>query len=221
MLVGKQVSQSASGSGPTRAIFRRIAVDLLKGWSLVDATTKPGLFRTWYVELKNPDTRPIPRGPLPHLGIGAGLVTIFVGSFFVTHLADAFAVIVAYGRHAYFREGLRIVDWKHDVLSTGGCLSFVGKLVKVLTTLMLMAVGVSGADFCSMHIQQVIRRNGRWTGMAFRLMGGTALLAFARHLYGEGGWGLHPVPLSALLGGAVLAWKGFASIFRKSNETTT
>lgn len=187
----------------------------------MDATAKPRLFRAWYDELKNFNTRPIPRGPLPHLGIGAGLVTIFVSSFFAAHLANAFALIVAYGPHAYFREGLHIVDWKHDVLSTGGTLSFVGKLVQVPTTLMLIAVAVYGADFCSMLIQQVIQRNGRWTGMAFRLMGGTALLAFARHLYGEGSWGLHPVPLSALLGGAVLVWKGFASIFRKSIETVT
>lgn len=86
---------------------------------------------------------------------------------------------------------------------------------------MLMVVAVYGADFCSMLIRQVVRRNGRWAGMAFRLMGGAALVAFARHLYDEGSWGLHPVPLSALLGGAVLVWKGFASIFRKSIETAT
>lgn len=185
----------------------------------MDATTKPGLFRAWYDNLKNFNTRSIPRRPFPHLGIGAGLVTIFVSSFFAAHLADAFALIVAYGPHAYFREGLRIVDWKHDLLSTGGTLSFVGKLVQVPSTLVLVAVAVFGADFCSMLIQQVIRTNGRLTGTAFRLTGGIALLAFARHLYGEGSWGLHPVPLSALLGGVVLVWKGLKSILRKSIET--
>jgi hypothetical protein len=139
-----------------------------------------------------------------------------VGSFFAAHLADAFALIVAYGPHAYFREGLHIVDWKHGVLSTGDSLSSVGKLIRVPTTLVLMAVAVYGADFCSMLIRQVIRRNGRRTGMAFRLVGGATLLAFAGYLYREAGSGLHPVPLSALLGGAVLLWKAFASIFRKS-----
>ena len=159
MIVEKQVSQPPSGIGPTRAIFRRIAVDLPKG-SLVDAPTKPCLFSAWYDDLKNFNARSIRRGPLPHLGIGAGLVTIFVSSFFAVHLANAFALIVAYGPHAYFREGLHIVDWKHDVLSTGGTLSFVGKLVQVPTTLMLIAVAVYGADFCTMLIQRAIRRNG-------------------------------------------------------------
>lgn len=175
----------------------------------MSVTAKRGLIRAWYDELKSFDTRPIPRGPLPHLGIGAGLVTVFVSSFFTARLADAFALIVAYGWHAYFREGLRIVDWKHGVLSTGGCLSFVGRLVQISTTFLLIAVAVYGADFCSMLIQQGIQRKGRWVDTALRLLGGVTLLAFAISLYSQGGWGLHPIPLSALIGGAVLIWKAF------------
>ena len=187
----------------------------------MDATTKPASFRGWYDELKNFNTRPMPRGPLPHLGIGAGVVTIFVSSFFAAHLADAFAIIVAYGPHAYFREGLYISDWKHDLLSSGAYLSFTGKLVEIPTTLMLWAATIYAADFCSMLIQQTIHRNGRWTGMAFRLAGGSTLLTFAAYLYRQGGSGLHPVPLSALIGGAVLVWKAFASISAKSIEPET
>ena len=187
----------------------------------MDATTKPASFRGWYDELKNFNTRPMPRGPLPHLGIGAGVVTIFVSSFFAAHLADAFAIIVAYGPHAYFREGLYISDWKHDLLSSGAHLSFTGKLVEIPTTLMLWAATIYAADFCSMLIQQTIHRNGRWTGMAFRLVGGSTLLTFAAYLYRQGGSGLHPVPLSALIGGAVLVWKAFASISAKSIEPET
>ena len=40
-----------------------------------------------------------------------------MSSFFAARLADAFAIIVAYGPHAYFREGLHITDWKHGLLS--------------------------------------------------------------------------------------------------------
>jgi len=192
-----------------------------KGCSLVDADVKPGLLREWHDEVKHFGTETPRQELLPHLGTGAGLVTIFVSSFFAAHLADAFAVIVAYGPQAYFREGLHITDWKHGLLSNGAYLSFLGKLIEVPTTLMLLVVAVYAADFCSMLIEQSIRRNGRWMGTAFRLVGGTALLAFAAHLYRQGSWGLHPVPFSALIGGAALVWKALASIARKSIETET
>lgn len=185
------------------------------------AATKPGLVRAWYDEVKSFDTKTARQGFLPHLGLGAGLVTIFVSSFFAAHLADAFAVIVAYGPHAYFREGLYISDWKHGILSNGAYLSFMGKLVEVPATLMLWVAAIYGADFCSRLIHQVIRSNGRWVGMAFRLVGGAALLGFAGNLYRQANWGPHPVPLSAFIGGVVLVWKAFASIFRKSIEPAT
>ncbi len=184
----------------------------------MDKATKPDLFRAWYDDVKNFGTKTPRKGLLPHLGTGAALVTVFVSSFLAAHLADAFAIIVAYGPHAYFRERLYISDWKHDLLSSGAYLSFMGKLVEIPATLMLWAATIYAADFCSMLIQQTIRRNGRWTGMAFRLVGGSTLLTFAAYLYRQGGWGPHPVPLSALIGGAVLVWKAFASISAKSIE---
>ncbi len=112
----------------------------------MDAATKPSLFAAWYDQLKNFGTKAPRRGFLPHLGPGAGLVTVFVSSFFVAHAADAFAVIIAYGPHAYFREGLNISNWKHDLLSNGAYLSFTGKLVQVPTTLILWAETIYAAD---------------------------------------------------------------------------
>ena len=184
----------------------------------MDATTNHSLFRAWYDELKNFDTKRVPQGLSPHLGIGAGLVTVFVSSFFADHLAEALAIIVAYGPHAYFLEGLRIIDWRHGTLSNGAYLSFMGWLIEGPGTLALWVAAICGADFCSMLMQQVARRNSRWVSTAFRLVGGATLLVFAGHLYRQANWGLHPVPLSALIGGAVLIWKGFASIFAKSVE---
>jgi len=152
--------------------------------------------------------------------MGAGLVTIFVSSFFAGQLASALAIIIAYGPHAYFQEGLHIVDWKHDWLSNGGYLSFTGKLIEVILTLVLWFVLIYAADFSSMCIQQIIRRNGRWLEVAFRLLGGAALLAFSAHLYRHGNWGIHPIPFSALLGGSILLLKGLALIF-KTGATQT
>lgn len=192
-------------------------VEVPQGWSLVDTATTRGLFRAWYEELKGFDAGPPRRGPLPHLGIGAGVVTMMVSSFFVGHLAEALAVIVAYGWRAYFRGGLRIVDWKHDVLSSGARLSFVGKLVEVIATLLIMAVAVCGADFFSMAIKRAIQRKGLWVGTAIQSVGGVTLLAFALCLYRQGGWELHPIPLSALIGGAMLIWKAFRAILQETD----
>ena len=148
----------------------------------MDATLKPGLFRTWYDELKIFSTKTQQGGILPHLEIGASMVTVFVSSYFAANLADTFAVILAYGPHAYFQEGLRVVDWKHGLLSNSAYLSLPGRLVEVPTTLILWLGAICTADFCSMIFQEIIRRNGRWAGTAFRVVGGAALLAFAVHL---------------------------------------
>jgi hypothetical protein len=124
------------------------------------------------------------------------------------------AIIAACGPHAYFREGLHVSDWKHDLLSNGAYLSFTAKLVPMPQLLCPGAAATMAADFCSMIIEQIIWRKRRATGMAFRPVGGAALRVFAWHLYRQGSWGLHQVPWSALMGGAVLMWKGFASILR-------
>jgi hypothetical protein len=190
----------------------------------MDAAGEQGLFRAWYDAFKNFDTRTTTRtrrrGGTPHLGTGALLVTALVSSYFVAYLADTLAIIAAYGPNAYFREGLHVVDWKHNLLSNGAFLSFTGALIKILTTLMLWAVAILATDFGSMLIQRTTQRKGRWLGMVLRLIGGAALLAFAAFLYRQGGWGLHPIPLSALTGGAALIWRGFTFLSRKSIEIT-
>ena len=186
----------------------------------MDAASKAGLFRPWYYEIKNFDSKFRSKAfLLPHLRVGAGLVTVFVSSFFAAHLADALAIVVAYGPRAYFHEGLRIYDWKHGILSDGSHLSFVGGLVQVPSTLVLWVALIFATDFCSMMIQHIVRRTSPWLESAFCFFGAAGLLLFAASLYHQSGWGLHPVPLSALIGGTVLIWKGFARVFRGSPKT--
>jgi len=190
------------------------------------------LFRAWCDELKGfsarsrrqvnaPGLRVVIARPLPHLGPGAFLVTAFVSAFFVAALADALAIIVPYGPRAYFHDGLRIINWKHNLLSDGEYLSPRGYVVKAFASLVLWGAAIAAVDFCSMLIQRIIRRGGRWVGIAFRLFGGAALLAFVGYIYRLAHWkpGLHPIPLSASIGGAVLIWKGLVSIFANSIET--
>ena len=195
--------------------------------SPVNVRTNSGLFRTWCTDFKNfepksagraytPSLRLVMPRPLPHLGAGAFLVTAFVSAFFVADLADALAVIVGHSWHAYFHEGLRIVNWKHNVLSNGEYLSPTGHLVKGIASLSLWAAAIGATDFCSLVIQRIIGRHGRWTETAFRLVGGTALLAFGANIYRQANypWALHPIPISALVGGAILVWRGLASIWQ-------
>ena len=182
----------------------------------MDAATKSGFFRFWYGEIKRFGAKSPTGFFLPHLPLGTGLVTVFVSSFFAAHLADALAIIIAYGLHAYFRDGLRIYDWKHGILSDGSHLSFIGGLVQVPTTLVLWVALIFATDFCSMLINQSIHEKGRWLKTVLCFSGGAALLLFAISLYREGSWGVHPVPLSALIGGAVLIWKSSGLLFTRS-----
>src|SRR5436309_2558602 len=75
-------------------------------------------------------------GGLPNLGFGGTVVAVFVSSFFAAHLGDALFVIVGFGPHAFFVDGLRVADWKHGVLSTGAKLPLVSNLLRGPLTLL-------------------------------------------------------------------------------------
>jgi len=174
----------------------------------VEAHSKPGLFRVWYADLQKGAAPSSQKGGfLPHLTLGAGLVVVFVSSFYASKLADALAIIVAYGPSAYFHQGLHIANWKRGILSNGESLSILGRLVQVPSMLFLWIAAIHAADFVSMVLQQYLSTSNRWMSLPIRLLGGVALLYFAYSLYQQGHWGLHPVPLSALLGGIYLLWK--------------
>lgn len=179
-------------------------------------TKKPGVVRLWYSTIREFKSGPPRHRALPHLTNGALIVTVVVGSFFVLAAANAIAIIVSYGPHAFFIEGLRITNWKHDMLSNGTSLSFVAKLLEVLTTLVLMGVLVLSADFAAMLIRALAARNPPWVGVLLRLLGGAGLLLFARCIYRQGYPFNHPIPLAALAGGAVLILKAIASASRGS-----
>ena len=182
----------------------------------MNPAAQSGSLRTWYAGIARFNARSQRGFLLPHLPLGAGLVTIFVSSFFAAHLADALAIVIAYGPHAFFSQGLRIADWKHGILSDGSHLSAAGVLVQIPGTLALCVAFLFATDFCSMRINQIVPENRPSLKAALSLVGGAALLLFAGSLYREGAWGAHPVPLSALIGGTVLVWKGFALLFSRS-----
>jgi hypothetical protein len=139
---------------------------------------------------------------------------LLVGSFFAGQVAEPIAIIVAYGPHAFFVEGLRITDGKHDALSNGAYLSFLGKLIEVLTTLVLMVLPVYGADFGTMLIRPLVGRGAPWAGAFLRLLGSAGLLLFVRWLYRRGYPLIHPIPFAALIAGVVLIWRAIGSALR-------
>lgn len=185
----------------------------------MDASIKSGYLRSWYGEIKSFDAKSQRGFLLPHLHLGTGLVTVFISSFFAAHLGDALAIVVAYGPHAYFSNGLRIYDWKHGILSDGSHLSLLGAMVQIPATLVTLAALIFATDFCSALASQSVQRNGPWlkTGLCF--FGGAALLLFAGSLYRDHTWGAHPIPLSAAIGGTVLIGKGFSLFFRSSAKS--
>jgi hypothetical protein len=153
-------------------------------------------------------------GGLPNLGFGGTIVAAIVSSFFAASFADTLFVILAYGPHAFFIDGLRISDWKHGVLSTGAKLPFFSNLVRILLTMLLWMSLIGVSEFSAGCLTTFLMHRPRWMSGIARFLGGVLLFLFV-------GWFwlpsplFHPIPLAASIGGIVLIWKGVASIFRR------
>jgi hypothetical protein len=160
-------------------------------------------------------------GLLPNLGFGGSLVTIFVSSFFAAALADTVFVVLAFGPHAYFVEGLRVTDWKHGVLSTGAKIPFISDLSRGLLTLLCWVILIGAAEFAAGWLSGFLGRRPRWVSGIFRLGGGSLLVLlgvwFCRR---HDAVVFHPVPCAALIGGAVLIWKAVAGMLRRKDSSS-
>jgi hypothetical protein len=64
-----------------------------------------------------------------NIGFPGILVAVFVSSFFAAQIACDVTVLLLYGWHAFFAEGLRVADWKHSILSNGARLPWWGTLM--------------------------------------------------------------------------------------------
>lgn len=149
---------------------------------------------------------------LPNLGTGGTTVTIFVGSFFAAKLAGVFLIILTRGWRAYFEDGLRVIDWKHEKLSNGETVPALG-----LVTLAMMFFLIACAEWIAGFVPDALARCGSWGIPLARLIGGIALLVLSYWLYNFGGTFslLHPVPFSALIAGSVMVYSAVNSIFSK------
>lgn len=154
------------------------------------------------------------RGHPPNLGLGGTVVAALVTSFFAAYVADAIFVIFAFGPHAFFIDGLRVVDWKHGVLSTGAKIPPVRDFVRGFSTFPIWIAFIGVSELCAGLLGNFLLPRPRWMSAVARILGGFLLLAFAglcwlpQPLF-------HPVPIAAIIGGSVLIWKGLANVFRR------
>jgi hypothetical protein len=164
-----------------------------------------------------PRTRIVGPEPFRNLGFPGIVVAALVSSFFAAQIVCTLAVLILYGRHAFFVEGLRVADWKHAILSNGVRLPWWGNLMIGPPIVPVAALLIFGAEFAAGRMRTFLERKPAWTTAAARLFGGAALLGFSFWLYSprQGAPFLLPIPLSAFIGGTVLLWKAAASVFRK------
>jgi hypothetical protein len=156
-------------------------------------------------------------GGLPNLGFGGTIVAVIVSSFFAAFFADALFVVLAFGPHAFFSDGLRVTDWKHGVLSTDAKLSFASNLGRGLLTMLSWLLLIGASEISAGLLAACLAHRPRWMSAIARLLGGSMLFLFV-------GWFwlpsplFHPIPLAASIGGVVLIWKGVTSVFRSKQR---
>jgi hypothetical protein len=152
-----------------------------------------------------------------NLGVGGTIVTLLVSSFFAARIVCNLTVLLLYGRHAFFDDGLRVEDWKHSVLSNGVRLPWYGTLMIGPTIIPICAGAALGAELVARRVRNYLAQRSLWAVTAARLFGGTALIALSVWFYSppHAFPPVHPIPLSALIGGVVLAWRAFATFFRR------
>jgi hypothetical protein len=159
--------------------------------------------------------------PFSNLGAGGAIVTLLVSSFFAARIVCNLTVLLLYGSHAFFDEGLRVEDWKHSILSNGVRLPWYGTLMIGPTILPICAAAAFGAEFVAKHLRSYLTQRSLWAMIGARMLGGAALLALSVWFYSppHAFPSMHPIPLSALVGGAVLVWRAFANFLRRLHRS--
>jgi hypothetical protein len=150
-----------------------------------------------------------------NIGFPGILVAFLVSSFFAAQIACDVTVLSFYGWHAFFTNGVRVADWKHSILSNGARLPWWGTLMIGPPTLLLIVLMTFGAEFSVGRMRAFLASRSRWAMAGARFVGATALLGFSFWLYSPplGFPFLHPIPLSAFIGGTVLIWKTATAVF--------
>jgi hypothetical protein len=179
----------------------------------LDAETVTGTQATTQVQPKS--------DPFSNLGAGGAIVTLLVSSFFAARIVCNPTVLLLYGGHAFFNEGLRVEDWKHSILFNGVRLPWYGTLMIGPTILPICTAAALGAEFVAKHLRSYLSQRPLWAMTGARLLKGAALLALSVSFYSPPHTfpPVHPIPLSAPVGGVVLVWRAFANFLRRLHRS--
>ena len=119
-----------------------------------------------------PRTRIVGPEPFRNLGFPGVVVAALVSSFFAAQIVCNLAVLILYGRHAFFVQGLRVADWKHAILSNGVRLPWWGNLMIGPPIVPVAALLIFGAEFAAGRGRAFLDRKPAWTTALTRLVGG-------------------------------------------------
>jgi hypothetical protein len=146
---------------------------------------------------------------LPNLGLGGTFVAIFICSYFSALIGNALLVIIFYGPHAFFIQGIHVSDWKHGVLSNG---AHVGPLTGIMSFIWWAPL-IACAEIAAGFLSSFLRAKPWWLSAVAQFLGGSVLLTFSGWLvFHDGVPKMHPILLAALIGGGVMIWRAIRSV---------
>lgn len=165
-------------------------------------------FRAWEEAAKR-------NNEFPHLKFGGMLIAIILSGHFAEIFAQSLYVILLFGPNAYFADGVRVYK-DHVFASSGVEVNEVNRFIHWLILMLLWFAMIGGSELSAGILKELLVRCPRWITVVARLLGGSALLWLAIFFWQTAPL-LHPIPLSAFVGGSVLVWRATASLFRSTS----
>jgi len=166
--------------------------------------------------------KPHPRpNPFPTLGTAGGILAILLSYSIAARIVANTTILLLYGWHAFFDQGLRPGYWKrHEApfLSSGAPLHWAGTLMILFGTLPVTVALALGMEFTASRVRTFLGRQWLWVTVMARLTLGLALIGLS--LWRNSPRAAFEFPnhlgsLAAFIGGCIFIWKALASPFRK------
>lgn len=172
---------------------------------------------TW----EKPRTNANRPNPFPTLGTVGGVLAIFLSYSIAVRIVGNATILLLYGWHAYFDQGLRPGEWKrHEapLLSNGAPLHWAGTLMVLFGPPLVTVALALGLEFAASRVRAFLGRQWLWVTVAAQLILGLALIALS--LWPNSPRGTFEFPhhlggLAAFVAGCVLIWKAVAASFRR------
>ncbi len=145
---------------------------------------------------------------LKHLSLPAILCTALASFPIAAEIAGSLAILIVFGPHAYFAQGLRLVNWKKGTLSTGGVLASPWMFLTGIFTVAFMVFSLCVTNDLTGRLRTFLSKRRGGLTIAARLASASALflLWYWNCLYKKVPF-MHPSSLAPLIGSIVLCFK--------------